>query len=119
MKCDATVKERLTLQALMPNPRLESWGLWRRLVEDLSFSDEENKLLKFRQNGDTTIWEDGKVGPKNIEIVDTMREAILGRVVELSRADQLTADHLYLLDRLGWIDKVMELADKEALPQSA
>lgn len=115
MKFDAAVKERVTLQTLMPSPRLETWGLWRRLMEDLSFSDEENKLLQFRQNGKTTTWQEGKVGPKNIEIVDTMQDIVLGRVVELSRAGQLTADHFYLLDRLGWIEKVTELvaeADK-------
>ena len=87
--------------------------LLRTTKEDLSFNEEENKFLKFRQEGEQMIWDDRKVvDGKSVPTVPE-REFAIGKVVTslivkaldtLNRQQKLTEQHFSLYEK--FIDSI-------------
>ena len=70
--------ERLTLLSLLPKEgTFQNLKLLRILKEDLSFNDEENKALQFRQEGGMIMWNNSALRNKETgEIVRAPQEAL-------------------------------------------
>jgi hypothetical protein len=75
----------------------------RKLREEMSFSEDDHKVLKFSKNGDSQIrWDaDGviQLGAKEVEIGPKATEIIRETLIGLDKAKQLTVDHLDLYER--------------------
>jgi len=86
---------------LPPTGDITQIKLLRTLREDLSFSEKELKILKFKtdpQNGSVT-WEGGtNVKDKEIKIDDIMNGVIVELLKEMSEKKKLTDSHIALWD---------------------
>jgi DNA-binding MarR family transcriptional regulator len=99
-----SAKERITLSGVLPpTGNILTLRLVRELREDVSFSEKEAKDidLKITPEGRAT-WDaakEKKVGEKDINITDSMREVISKALQGLSDKEKLTQDHISLWDK--------------------
>jgi len=109
-----SVIERIILLGILPKEgSFANLRLLRSVKEDLSFDENENKLLKFRQNEGNTMWDDVKmVDGKPIPMVPERKFAI-GSVVtglivsalnDLNKQQKLTEQHFSLYEK--FIDSI-------------
>ena len=94
-----SIMERILLSQLLPaEGTFVTLKLLRVLKEDLSFTEEENKKLEFKQNGDSLQWkEDGK--QVDVKIGDTMNEIIIKVLKDLDEKAKLTDQHFSLYEK--------------------
>jgi len=72
----------------------------REMREDLSFTDEELELLKFKQNEDGTMqWKNNVVGERDINFKPTANSMIVDTLKKLSDDKKLTEQHYELYNK--------------------
>ena len=99
-----TVKERLILGAILPQqgdfPTLK---IIRKLQDDLSFSEEEHKLLKFQVNAETamTMWdvEADKTVLKDVAIGEKATDIIKEAFRKMEAEKRLTLAHMDIYEK--------------------
>jgi len=102
---ELTVKERLVLMATLPKEgSFTILKLLRKLKEDLSFDDSENKKLRFVQEGDMVRWDETQNIVKDIKTGETMMNLIVNALKELDRKGKLTEDHFTLYEKFVEVD---------------
>ena len=96
-----TVLERLLLLGLLPKEgSFTNLKLIRVAREKLSFTEEENKLLNFKQTGDQLIWAEHVVEETEIEIGEVVTKLAVAALKELDSKEKLTEGHISLYDKL-------------------
>lgn len=97
---ELTVKERLTLQTLLPKEtNFVTLKLVRKLREDLSFDDEENQKLQFKVNGERLTWNFNEEVIKNVDIGETLTIMVSKELKKLDEQNKLTEDLLSLYEK--------------------
>lgn len=97
---ELTVKERVVLAGILPKEGdLTTLKIVRKLKEDLSFSEDEHKLLNFNRDGDQLTWVQDAVGPTDIEIGEKAMDVIKGSFRALNNRKLLVDDHIELYDK--------------------
>ena len=97
---ELSVLERLLLLNLLPaEGSFTNLKLTRVTREDLSFTEEENKVLNFQQEGETLKWKDGAVGDKKIVIGEIVTQTIVKALKKLNDEEKLRDEHMSLYER--------------------
>ena len=97
---ELTVLERLLLLQLLPaKGALTMIRVMHDLRQELGFSEEELRLLQFKQEGDQLRWEDKNAPVKKIRLGPKAREAIEAQLKQLDEAGGVTEAHLSLFDK--------------------
>ncbi len=92
--------DRILLLNILPREGdITSLRIIRKLREDLSFSEEEHKVLEFKQDGERIQWKTEADRPKTVDIGDKAKEIIRNRLKELSDQKKLTEEHLPLYEK--------------------
>ena len=104
-----SVLDRIMLLNVLPREgSFANLKILRIARENISFSEEENGLLKFRQEGDKTLWNDTMISEGKLVPTVPECEFILGKVVtnliveELKRLNdtqKLTESHFSLYEK--------------------
>lgn len=95
------VKERLVLMGLLPKEsNFVTLKLTKNLMEELSFSEEEHRTLKFNQEGTQLKWDTTAKVVKDVHIGDMMMEIIVKELKEMDKSNKLTPDHFSLFEKL-------------------
>lgn len=96
-----SVLERLMIQNLLPmETNFTTLKLMRVAREDLSFTEEENRLLNFQPvDGDKLRWQDGQVGEVEIELGEVVTTEIVKALKKLNDENKLTESHLSLYEK--------------------
>jgi len=101
-----TVKERIVLLSVVPKEGdFKTLKQIRKLREDLSFSDKENKMLKFVYSDNGNInWiepnkDRGKFYTKEVEISDTLMAIIVDALKMSDKQKKLNHDTFELYER--------------------
>jgi hypothetical protein len=97
---ELTVFERLILLNALPKEGdFITLKIVRKLREDLSFSEEEHKILNFKQDENSLHWNiDGDI-LKNIEIGTKAMEIICDVLKKLNDSKKLTEQHYSLYEK--------------------
>jgi hypothetical protein len=91
--------ERILLSGILPaKGTFQTLKLLRVLKEDLSFTEEENKRLEFRQDGDRIHWKE-TAEEWDIKIGDTMKEIIVKTLKDIDEKGELTDQHFSLYEK--------------------
>jgi len=94
-----SVKDRLILLGILPKEgNITTLKIVRNLREELSFNEEEHKLLNFTQNGNLTNWNLEPAVKKEIEIGEKATDVIVETLKGLDKNKKLHEDHLPLWD---------------------
>lgn len=95
-----SVKERLILLSTLPaQGDITALKIIRKLREDLSFSEDEHKKLKFIQEQDGVRWDDKEEMPKDIQIGEKAMDIIVDSLKKLNAQKKLSMDHLDVYER--------------------
>ena len=97
---ELNVFQRLLLLAILPDAGdITTIRIVQKLREDLSFSEEEHKIHKFKVDRDTgqTSWQPSDV-LKSIDIGPKAQELIVKQLRALDESKKLTAQHLPIWD---------------------
>ena len=95
-----TVHERLILPALLPSKEdFLTLRILRKLKEDLSFSEEEHKKLKFRQEDTQIFWDTKSATEKDIEFGDIATKLIVEKLKSMNEKKELTTEHISLYEK--------------------
>jgi len=101
-----SVLERILLGELLPKVgSFTNLKLLRVVKEDLSFSEKENMLLDFTQQGELTKWKLNAVGDKSISIGEVASKLIRDKILELNKQEKLTESHLTICEKFNILDK--------------
>lgn len=96
------VFDRLILLNVLPHEGdVTTLKIVRKLREDLSFTEEEHKVLQFKQDGGNIRWQlDGDI-PKEISIGEKAHDVISGvfKALNESKPPKLKEEHLSLYER--------------------
>jgi hypothetical protein len=104
-KKKVNVVERLMLLSLLPKEgSFTNLRLLRVVKEALSFSEAENKKLKFKQtegpDGVPVVnWTPGVVAAKVIFFGDVVEKIIRDELVRLDKAEKITENHYSLYEK--------------------
>jgi len=94
------VLERLLLLNLLPaEGSYTNLKLMRKAKENLSFTEDENKLLNFKQDGDSLRWADNVVPDKEIDIGEIVTQIIVKALKKLSDEEKLKIEHESLYEK--------------------
>jgi hypothetical protein len=97
---ELTVKERLVLMGMLPKEsNFTTLKIMRKFREELSFDEEEHKILKFRTEGDRLSWDFGNELRKDVPVGDLMKELIAKDLKKLDKESKLTEDHFSLFEK--------------------
>ena len=97
---ELTVVERLVLLNILPKEgNFSTLKLVRKMREDLSFDELENKRLNFIQEGEMVRWNESAVQIKEIGIGEKMTDLIVETLKELDKKEQLKEDHFTLYEK--------------------
>ena len=101
--------ERIVLAQVLPHEgTFANLRLLRVLRESLSFNEEENKALGFRQEGTQMMWNndevvDGEVIPRcperDFPIGEVLTKLIVEKLKELNSQAKLTEQHFSLYEK--------------------
>lgn len=95
-----SVMDRIVLLNLLPKEgNFANLKLLRTARESLSFTEEENKALAFKQEGDKLFWEDGTVEPKEIAIGEVVTQLIAKELKRLDESGKLQNEHISLYEK--------------------
>ena len=94
------VLERLLLLNLLPaEGSYTNLKLMRKAKENLSFTEDENKLLAFKHEGEQLLWVDNVVEDKAIEIGEIVTQIIVKALKKLNDEEKLKAEHESLYEK--------------------
>jgi hypothetical protein len=97
MKLD--VSERIRLLGILPEKgNLLTLKIVSTLRDELSFSEKEHKALKFKTEGNMTMWSD-KVKQKLIDVGDQAKEIVVKALKDLDEKEELTLPDVNLWER--------------------
>ncbi len=103
MKMKLSVKDRVVLLGFIPKEgNLLFVKMVQQLLEDLSFSDSEEKTLGFYQKLQGQVMWDEEAAEninKEIEIPDTLRDQIISKLNKFNNNNKLTPDHISLCEK--------------------
>jgi len=71
----------------------------RQLREDLSFTEEEHKKLKFRQEGGHVFWKTEAAKDKDITIGEKANDIIVNALKKLNDQKRLKDEHFTLYEK--------------------
>lgn len=92
--------DRLILLSLIPaEGNIITLKLFRELREALSFNDEENKALNFKQNDNIVTWDQTVPMEKEITIGEAMTDMIKDLLHKMDEEKKLTESHISLYDK--------------------
>ena len=103
-----SVIERVVLSNILPKEgSFANLRLLRIVREELSFNEEENKLLGFRQEGNQLMWNSKIVKGKQVDIVedrdfrigDVVTKLIKDELGSLNSQAKLTEQHFSLYEK--------------------
>lgn len=95
-----SVLERLLINGLLPEKgSFTNLKLIRIAREALSFTEEEHKLLGFREENELTHWNDGVVPEKEIKLGEVVTEMIKKKLKELDEKEDLLPQQLALYEK--------------------
>ena len=93
-----SVLDRLVLLNVLPKEgEITTLKVIRKLKDDLSFSEEEHKVLKFRQEGENLAWDE--LPDREIEIGEKATDVIVNAFKNLSKQGKLHVDYVEMYDR--------------------
>ena len=93
------VFERVILLNVLPKTgNFTNLKILRKLGESLSFNEEENAKLNFRQEGEMTLWNEVEI-IKNIKIGNVATALIVKELTKLDEEEKLTNDHFSLCEK--------------------
>lgn len=100
---ELSVLERLMLQAALPKEgNFTNLKLLRVAKENLSFSEEELKVLQVREVGEGAdrkmIWNNG-VLDKEVDFGETVTDIIKKQLKRLDETNKLTIEHISLYEK--------------------
>ena len=100
--------DRVILSNILPKEgTFANLRLLRVVREELSFNEEENKLLNFRQEGPQLLWESKTVDGKQVDLIPE-RDFRIGNVVtklirdeleSLNSQSKLTEHHISIYEK--------------------
>lgn len=91
------VKERLTLQGLLPpEGSFLTLRIVRELKEALSFTETELKELNFKQDGNQLSWSPEKDPLKDVKIGKQAKQIVADTLEKLDKDEKLTEEHFTL-----------------------
>jgi len=94
------VLERLLLLNLLPaEGSYTNLKLMRKAKENLSFTEEENGLLEFKQEADQVRWADNAVEDKEIDIGEIVTQIIVKKLKKLNDEEKLKSEHESLYEK--------------------
>jgi len=98
---ELTVTERLVAQGLLPQEaNFTNLKLIRVAREGLSFSDEENKALQFKQDGEQVQWnQEAAELLKDVELGEVVTIMIVDALKELDKDNKLQEQHFSLYSK--------------------
>ena len=97
---ELTVLERLVLLNILPaEGNFATLKLVRQLREELSFDEEEHKLLSFVQDGEQVRWNLEVEVVKDCVIGEKMTDLIVGKLKELDKKGELKDDQFSLYEK--------------------
>ena len=105
---ELNVLERIVLIGTLPKEgNFENLRLLRIAKEKISFNEEENKALKFRQEGDQFKWDSKIVDDKQVDIIplkeidfgETVTKLIVDSLKALNDQGKLTENHFSIYEK--------------------
>ena len=97
---ELNVLERLLVLNLLPKEgTFTNLKLLRVARENLSFTEEENKVLKFKQENDQIVWINDAVDAKEIELGEVVKELIVKELKKLDKEEKLKDEFLSLYSK--------------------
>ena len=97
---ELTVLDRILLFGMLPKEGdITTVRIVRKLREDLSFSDEEQKTFEITTKDDKVTWNPQTVASKEIVIGTKAQALIVSALEQMSENKKLTADFIQLYDR--------------------
>ena len=103
---ELTVLERLMIQNLLPTEaNFLTLKLMRTFREDLSFSEDELKMLNLRQEGDQVKWNEGIDLTKDVKVGETMLNMLTEILKKLNDENKLTNEHFSIYEKFMEIPK--------------
>ncbi len=110
-----TILDRIILSNILPKEgTFANLRLLRKVRELLSFDEDENRVLKFRQEGPQMFWEpdrmeDGKliqiVPDRDFPIGEVVTQLIVTKLNELNSQAKLTEQHFSLYEKFVIVDE--------------
>ena len=102
-----TVSERMALLSILPREKgIVTLRIVRQLREDLSFSEEEIRVLELREEEGRTLWRADKAEPKEVSVGEKATDVVVAALREADREERLVEAHIPLWDR--FVEKVKE-----------
>lgn len=96
---ELNVVDRLMLLNVLPKEgNITTLKIVRKLREDLSFSEEEHKVLNIENKDGMTLWNPEPNVKKEIEIGEKATDVIVDALKDLNSKNKLQEDHLNLWD---------------------
>jgi len=93
------VIERVMLSSILPKEgNFTNLKLVREINEQLSFDEEENKTLNFRQDGDQMRWNPVEI-IKDIELGSVATALIVKELTRMDKEEKLTIEHYSLCEK--------------------
>jgi hypothetical protein len=97
---ELTVKERLVLMQMLPKEaNFTTLKIMRKLREELSFDEEEHKVLNFKTDGGRMIWDFNMPVMKDVQVGDMMMELIKSDLKKRDKDSKLTEDQFSLFEK--------------------
>ena len=94
------VFQRIILLNIMPKEGdFTTLKIVRKLREDLSFTEEEHKVLEFKQENGNVQWKQTGDIPKDITIGEKASDIIADVLKKLDKEKKLTDQHFALFER--------------------
>jgi len=98
-----SVKERVILLDFVPKEgNILFVKMVQNFLEELSFSDDENKILCFHQTlKGQILWDEEAAGKisKDIIVPDTLKDQIAVKLMKLNDKNKLSVDHIEIYER--------------------
>ena len=92
-----SVGDRLIILSTLPRESdITTLKIIRKMKDDLSFSEEEHKVLKFRQEGDGLLFENNVVEDKEVTFGEKATDIIVNAFKELNTHKRLREEHIPL-----------------------
>ena len=94
-----SVGDRLILLGVIPQQGdFTTLKIVRNMRDDLSFSEEEHKKLKIRQEGEMMFWEEG-LEDKEINFGEKATDIIVDAFKKLNEQKKLRIEHMELYEK--------------------
>jgi len=95
----SVIERILLLQVLPVEGSYLNLKLLRETKEELSFTEEENKLLGFTQKEQQLTWKEGVVMDREYSFGEVVSDLIVSGLKDLDKQEKLTENHMVLWER--------------------